>query len=82
MTLPGQGQRPFEPIRGASADVLAEMRLPGEPLKTYVGYVGGASTSEAPYLCYVSLYAENRVEARIIRGPDEVYGVFRLARPR
>jgi hypothetical protein len=79
ITLPGEsGALRFEPIRHAAGDVLADVRLPGEPLRTFLGFVSPAS--QAPYLTIVSLYAEDRLEIRLIRGPNEVYGVFALSR--
>ncbi len=76
----GAGAIAFEPIAGAAADVLGELRLPGEPLRTYLGYLRPAA--KEPTLAVVSLFPEDRVEARIIRGPQEIYGVFALARER
>ncbi len=69
---------PFEAIRGAQADALGEMRLDGEPLRSYVGFLrpGGID----PYLAVISLFPEERIVARVIRGPDELYGVFALRR--
>jgi hypothetical protein len=79
VTLPGQtGAVRFEPIRHAADDVLADVRLAGEPLRTFFGFV--SPPDQAPYLAVVSLYAEERVEIRLIRGPDEAYGVFALGR--
>jgi hypothetical protein len=71
---------PFEAIRRAGDDILGEARLPGEPLRTYFGYV--QPPAEAPYLAVVSLFAEERVEVRLIRGPNQSYGVFYLKRAR
>lgn len=70
----------FVPIRRAAGDVLADVQLPGEPLRSFFGFVqpGGA----APYLAVMSLYPEHRMELRLIRGPDEAYAVFTLKRRR
>jgi hypothetical protein len=78
--LPPEGPLPFQPIRHATDDVLGDLRLDGEPLRTFLGYLRPA-TGE-PFLAVVSLFSEDRIEVRIIRGPDESYGVFSLARPR
>ena len=79
VTVPGQdGSLRFEPIRHAADDVLADVRLAGEPLRTFFGFV--SPPTAGPYLAIVSLYAEDRVEIRLIRGPNEVYGVFALSR--
>jgi hypothetical protein len=69
----------FEPIRRAAGDVLAELRLPSEPLRTYLGFVA-APDGAAPLLGVVSLFAEERIEVRLIRGADDVYAVFFLKR--
>jgi hypothetical protein len=79
LTLPGQvASLRFESIRRASGDVLADVRLAGEPLRTFFGFV--SPPGEPPYLGVVSLYAADRVEVRLIRGPNEAYGVFALNR--
>jgi hypothetical protein len=71
---------PFVPIRRAAGDSLSEMQLPGEPLRTFLGFV--EPPGESPYLTVMSLYPENRIELRLIRGADEAYGVFSLRRTR
>jgi hypothetical protein len=78
------GSLPFEPIRGASQDALGDLRLDGEPLRTFLGYVRPPATEpfREPFLTVVSLFPEDRIEARIIRGPEEIYGVFSLLRVR
>jgi hypothetical protein len=78
--VPGQGPLLFQPIRHAADDALGDLRLDGEPLRTFLGYLRPA-TGE-PYLAVVSLFSEDRVDVRIIRGADETYGVFALRRPR
>lgn len=76
----GNAPLPFEPIRHAADDALGDLRLEGEPLRTFLGYLRPATG--LPYLAVVSLFAEDRVDVRIIRGPDETYGVFTLRRAR
>ena len=79
ITLPGQtASLRFDPIRRASGDVLADMHFAGEPLRTFLGFV--TPPDQQPYLAVVSLYSEDRVEVRLIRGPDETYAVFALNR--
>jgi hypothetical protein len=81
LELPQAGTSvPFEPIRHASDDVLGDMRLDGEPLRTFLGFLRPAGGQ--PYLAVVSLFAEDRIDVRLIRGPDEAYGVFSLQRAR
>jgi hypothetical protein len=77
--LPPEGPLPFLPIRHATDDVLGDMRLDGEPLRTFLGYLRPAAGE--PFLAVVSLFSEDRIDVRIIRGPDETYGVFPLRRP-
>jgi hypothetical protein len=77
--LPPEAPLRFQPIRHATDDVLGDMRLDGEPLRTFLGYLRPA-TGE-PFLAVVSLFSEDRIDVRIIRGPDETYGVFALRRP-
>jgi hypothetical protein len=69
---------PFLPISAAAGDILADMQLPGEPLRTYLGFV--QPPGETGFLTVVSLYPENRMEMRLIRGPNDAYGVFFLRR--
>lgn len=66
----------FLPIQGAIGDALGQIHMMGDPLRTYLGYL--APPDEQPYLTVVSLYADDRIEVRVIRGPEEVYGVFEL----
>jgi hypothetical protein len=70
----------FEPIRRAAADALGDLRLEGEPLRTFLGYL--RSPGAEPLLTVVSLFSEERVDVRLIRGPDDVYGLFALKRAR
>lgn len=78
--LPGTGPLPFAPIRHASNDTLGDLRLDGEPLRSYLGYL--EPTGAPPFLTVVSLFPDDRIDVRIIRGPAEVYGVFSLRRAR
>ncbi|MDX2020179.1 MAG: hypothetical protein SF187_08055 [Deltaproteobacteria bacterium] len=68
----------FESVRRASSDALGSMSLPGDPLRNYLGYVRPAG--QEAILVVVSLFPPDHVEARLVRGPDEVYGVFRLSK--
>jgi hypothetical protein len=80
LTLPGATDPSrFELIRYAAQDVLADMRLPGDPLRTYLGFIRTAGQDSI--LTVVSLYAEARIEVRLIRGTETTYGVFMLVRP-
>lgn len=77
--LPG-GELTFEEIRGATADALGEMHLPGDPLRTVLGYV--RPVGQEAILVFVSLLPDERLALRLIRGPDELYGLFELRRTR
>jgi hypothetical protein len=77
--LPPSGPLPFQPIRHAADDALGDLRLDGEPLRTFLGYLR-PPVGES-FLAVVSLFSEERIDVRIIRGPDETYGVFALRRP-
>jgi hypothetical protein len=68
----------FEPVKRASSDAVGSLELPGDPLRSYLGYVRPAG--QESLLMFVSLFPPNHVEARVIRGPDEIYGVFRLSK--
>jgi hypothetical protein len=79
LEVPGRpGAFRFESIRRAAQDALADLRLPAEPLRTYLGFV--SPPGEPPFLAVVSLFAEDRIDVRLIRGSDEAYGVFTLCR--
>jgi hypothetical protein len=78
LTLPGRAPLPFLPVRQAAGDALGDLRLTGEPLRSYLGFV--EPPGEAPLLVVLSLFPEERIEARVIRGAEELYGVFTLRR--
>ena len=59
---------------------MGDLRLDGEPLRSFLGFVRPAFGE--PYLTVISLFAEERVDVRLIRGPEEAYGVFHLTRRR
>ena len=75
--LPGASDNlRFEAVRRASSDSVGSLSLPGDPLRSYLGYL--RPVGQEPLLMLLSLFPPNHVETRLIRGPDEVYGVFRL----
>jgi hypothetical protein len=80
IALPPEGPLPFLPIAHARDDILGDLRLEGEPLRTFLGFL--RPPAGEPYLTVVSLFSEDRVDVRVIRGPDEAYGVFTLYRTR
>ena len=78
LAIAGGPAAPFVPIRRATGDALGEVQLPGEPLRTFFGFV--QPTGQEPFLAVLSLFPENRLELRLIRGADDAYGVFSLHR--
>jgi hypothetical protein len=80
LTLPGNRPARFVPIKRAAADALADVQMPGEPLRTFFGFTQEADPALPGYLTVVSLYSDSRMELRLIRGADEAYGVFTLRR--
>jgi hypothetical protein len=70
----------FEPIQHATDDALGDLRLDGEPLRTFLGFLRPPTGD--PYLTVVSLFAEDHIDVRIIRGANDTYGVFTLRRAR
>ena len=80
VTIEGAPAAPFVPIKRAAGDVLGDVQLQGEPLRTVFGFI--EPQGQRPYLAVLSLFPENRVELRLIRGTDEAYGVFALRRVR
>jgi len=68
----------LDPIAGAEADVLAELTYGGSPLRVYLAYVpidDGAGVATA----MVSLYDDDRVEVRLLRGGTaKIYAIFAL----
>ena len=65
---------PVDSIKRASGDALGSVRVGRDALQTYFA----AAPNEA--LLVVSLFPDDRIELRVIRGVDELYGVFDLTR--
>lgn len=64
----------------ASSDELASMTFESDPLRTYLLF--GSLTSEptaAPALFVLSLFPDDRVQLRVLRGND-LYAIFHLER--
>ncbi len=66
-------------VPGAEADVLTTMTFDGSPLRVFIAFAeardgGGAATA------FISLYSDDRIEMRLLRGGDNpLYGIFALA---
>jgi hypothetical protein len=71
---------PVEPVRRAAGDALGNIRVGRDALRSYVGFA--QPTSGAPPLVVISLLPDDRVELRVVRGADELYGIFPLTRQR
>jgi hypothetical protein len=63
-----------------SNDILSSLTFDGDPLRTYLLFAPLASEpSKPPAQMLISLFGDDRVEIRIVRGND-LFGVFRLKR--
>lgn len=68
-------------VPGAEADVLAGMTFDGAPLRTYLSFVEPVEGAAGSALAVVSLYDDERVELRLLRGgAAPLYGIFALRR--
>jgi len=63
-----------------SNDTLASLTFDGDPLRSYLLFAPLASEPAGPpAMMLISLFTDDRVELRILRGND-LFGVFHLAR--
>ena len=68
-----------------SNDTLASLTFDGAPLRSYLMFAapgaepGGADADAGPAMMVISLFADEHVELRILRGND-LFGVFGLVR--
>lgn len=77
----GQFDAPLASVPGAEADVLAGMTFDGAPLRTYLSFVDPVEPAGGSALAVVSLYDDERVELRVLRGgATPLYGIFALRR--
>ena len=71
----------LRPITKAAADDLADISLGAGSLRTFMAYALLANeTASAPALLVLSLFDNERVQLRVLRGND-LYGIFHLSRP-
>jgi hypothetical protein len=71
---------PIASVPGAEADVLAGMSFDGSPLRVYLGFVA-IDDGAGDALAVISLYDDDRVEVRLVRGaPAPIYAIFALER--
>jgi len=70
----------LQPITRTSSDALSSLTFDGAPLRSYLLFATVSSDPQpGPATVLLSLFAEDRIELRIIRG-NELYGVFSLRR--
>ena len=68
------------PVVKFSADNLASLDFDGNPLRSYLLFARlSAEPTECPAQMVISLFSDDHVELRIIRGND-LFGVFSLQR--
>jgi hypothetical protein len=80
-TTDGKFKRtPLSRVVKFSNDTLASLTFDGDPLRSYLLFSPLASESGAPpAMMVISLFTDDRVELRILRGND-LFGVFHLTR--
>jgi len=67
-------------VNKAAADALASMTFDGDPLRSFLLFAPLAKQSAGgPALLVLSLFEDDRLELRVIRGND-LFGVFTLQR--
>jgi len=72
-------ETPITSLAGAEADVLAGITFGGDPLRVYLAFVAMPDAG-GDALVVVVLYADRRVEVRLLRGgTSPLYGIFALA---
>jgi hypothetical protein len=67
---------PIDSIARASGDALGGISVGEGSLRTYLAFA--APSTGMPALLLVSLFPDDRVELRVVRGTDDLYGVFAL----
>ena len=73
-------ESPLVRITRAASDTLASLTFDGDPLRSYLLFSRLSSEpTGAPALVVLSLFADDDIELRVIRGND-LYGVFHLRR--
>ncbi len=80
--LPGDFQdTPLEHLEKVQNDTLNTLTFGGEPYAVFLMTAQPMDLTEAEMMVFVSFHSKERVEVRLMRG-SEIYGVFRLSRPR
>ena len=77
-------QTRLTPVSKFASDPLATLTFDGSPLRTYMLFAGSQLSSDPPGVpvwLLVSLFSDDHVELRAIRGND-LFGVFQLNRPK
>jgi hypothetical protein len=68
----------FASIPGAEADKLANMTFNGGPIRVYLAFVP-VTDGDGDAMVMVALYADDRIELRVLRGGSKpLYGIFEM----
>ncbi len=77
----GTVETSVQSLAGAEADVLAGMTFDGSPLRVYLGFVAISSDDGGDATAIISLYEDDRVDLRLLRGgPSPLYAIYALER--
>lgn len=77
----GTVDTPIQSLAGAEADVLAGMTFDGSPLRVYLAFAAISSDGGGDATAIISLYEDDRVDLRLLRGgPTPLYAIYALER--
>jgi hypothetical protein len=66
-------------LEGAEADVLGNLTFAGNPLRVYLGFVPVPDLGGDAFVV-ISLYDDNRVQVRVLRGGVQpIYAIYALS---
>jgi hypothetical protein len=77
-------QTRLTPVTKFASDPLATLTFDGSPLRSYMLFASSQLSTDppgSPVLLLISLFSDDHVELRAIRGND-LFGVFQLYRPK
>jgi hypothetical protein len=79
LSIGGAIDTPIDSLPGAEADVLAGITFDGAPLRAYLAFVAVGEGGDA--MAIVSLYEDDRVDLRLLRGGSSpLYAIYSLGR--
>ena len=79
LAIEGAIDTALDSLPGAEADVLAGITFDGAPLRVYMAFVAVAEGGDA--MAIVSLYEDDRVDLRLLRGGSSpLYAIYSLGR--